>query len=176
VAYASQVHGDTVLWTSTEGCAGEADALLTRESGLLVAVRTADCVPILIRGEGVVGAVHAGWRGLASGIILKACQMLQDEGPLEAVVGPAICGACYEGGDEVVDAIAAWTDRSLFVIEGPRKAHIDPGAAAAAQLRSAGVSEVTRLSICTHCDARLWSHRQEGSRAGRQAGLVGRRC
>ena len=128
-AYVSQVHGDRILWATTGGCVGEADALLTRETELLVAVRTADCVPILVWGEAVVGAIHAGWRGLAAGIIPKAIEMLAGEGPLQAVVGPAICMDCYEVGEEVVEGIAQWTDPQHFVRRGPGKPHVDGGAA-----------------------------------------------
>ena len=66
-AFVSQVHGKTVLWAEQPGLVGEADAVLTRVPGLLVAVRTADCVPILVAGKTAVGAIHAGWRGLAAG-------------------------------------------------------------------------------------------------------------
>ena len=175
-AYASQVHGDGVLWAKAGGCVGEADAVLTRETELLVAVRTADCVPILVWGGSVVGAIHAGWRGLAVGVIPKAIEMLSDEGPLQAVVGPSICLDCYEVGEEVVEGIARWTAPVHFVRRGPGKPHVDGGAAAVAQLRDAGVTEIARISACTRCDERLWSHRQDGPRAGRQAGMVGRRC
>ena len=175
VAFVSQVHGDGVLWATSGGCVGEADAVLSRETELLVAVRTADCVPIVVWGESVVGAIHAGWRGLAAGIIPKAIGMLKDEGPLRAVVGPAICLDCYEVGQEVVEGIARWTDPSAFVRLGPGKPHVDGGAAAEAQLRDAGVAAVERVEACTRCDDRLWSHRQQGSAAGRQAGMVGRR-
>ena len=175
-AYVSQVHGDGVLWASQGGCIGEADAVLTRETGLLVAVRTADCVPILVWGESVVGAIHAGWRGLAAGIIPKTIRMLAGEGSLQAVVGPSICLDCYEVGEEVVDGISRWTESKHFVRRGLGKPHVDGGAAAEAQLRDAGVSTVSRLKVCTRCDERLWSHRQDGAAAGRQAGIVGRRC
>ena len=175
-AYVSQVHGDQALWAETDGCVGEADAVFTREPELLVAVRTADCVPVLVWGESVVGAIHAGWRGLAAGIIPKALQMLSKEGPLHAVVGPSICMDCYEVGEEVVQGIARWTEPKLFVRRGLGKPHVDGGAAAVAQLRRAGVAHVERLAECSRCDTRLWSHRRDGAQAGRQAGLVGRRC
>ena len=176
VAYVSQVHGDHILWASTGGCIGEADAVLTREAELLVAVRTADCVPILVWGDSVVGAIHAGWRGLAAGIIPKTMRLLADEGPIMAVVGPSISLERYEVGEEVVQGIARWTEPKHFVRRGPGKPHVDGGAAAVAQLIQAGVAKVDRLNVCTWDDDRLWSHRRDGSAAGRQAGIVGRRC
>ena len=176
VAFVSQVHGDGVLWAENPGLIGEADALLSRTPGLLVAVRTADCVPILVVGKSVVGAIHAGWRGLAAGVIPAAISELADDGPLYAVVGPAICVECYEVGEEVVDGISRWIHPNEFVRRHNEKAHVDGGAAAVAQLRSAGVQRVSRIVACTRCDERLWSHRQQGPAAGRQAGIVGLRC
>jgi len=175
-AFVSQVHGNTVIWAEKPGLAGEADAVLTRTPGLLVAVRTADCVPILVVGRTAVGAIHAGWRGLAAGIIPAALAELADDGPLRAVVGPAICMDCYEVGEEVVEGIARWVDPSAFVSRDREKPHVDPGAAAVAQLRSVGIRQVSRISACTQCDDRLWSFRGAGEHAGRQAGMVGLRC
>jgi YfiH family protein len=176
VAFISQVHGASVLWATRPGLAGEADAILSREPGLLLAVRTADCVPILVAGEGVVGAIHAGWRGLAAGVIPAAIAELAHDGPLRAVVGPSICMDCYEVGEEVVAGIAAWVPESRFVRRvGPRP-HVDPGLAAVAQLEAAGVAEIAHIQVCTACDGRLWSHRLSGLEAGRQAGIVGRLC
>ena len=175
-AFVSQVHGAGVLWASTPGLAGEADAVLSRTPGLFVAVRTADCVPILVAGPSVVGAIHAGWRGLAAGVIPAALAALAGEGPLRAVVGPAICMDCYEVGEEVVEGIARWISPSLFVRRGQAKPHVDPGAAAVAQLQQGGVADVSRVTACTQCDDRLWSFRQSASQSGRQAGMVGLRC
>jgi len=175
-AFVSQVHGRGVLWATAPGLAGEADAILSRTPGLLVAVRTADCVPVLVAGQTVVGAIHAGWRGLAAGVILEALAALAEDGPLRAVVGPAICMDCYEVGEEVVDGIARWVSPSDFVRRTGAKPHVDGAAAAVAQLRKGGVADVSRIEVCTQCDERLWSFRQTGSRAGRQAGIVGLRC
>ena len=175
-AFVSQVHGNTVLWAEHPGLVGEGDAVLSRVPGLLVAIRTADCVPILVAGKTAVGAIHAGWRGLAAGVIPAALAELADDGPLQAVVGPAICIDCYEVGEEVVEGIAQWVDPSVFVARHREKPHVDPGAAAVAQLRLGGVCDVRRISICTRCDDRLWSFRGGDERTGRQAGIVGVRC
>jgi YfiH family protein len=172
----SQVHGADVVWARSPGAAGQADAVITDVPGLLIAVRTADCVPILVAGEGVVAAIHAGWRGLAAGVIPTAIAELQGRGPLTAVVGPSICMDCYEVGEEVVEGIARWVSPTHFVDRSREKPHVDGGAAAVAQLQAAGVAHVEQLKLCTRCDARLWSHREEGSAAGRQAAVVGLRC
>jgi copper oxidase (laccase) domain-containing protein len=124
----------------------------------------------------VVGAIHAGWRGLAAGVIPAAIAELAHDGPLRAVVGPSICMDCYEVGEEVVAGIAARVPESRFVRRmGPRP-HVDPGLAAVAQLEAAGVAKIAHIQVCTACDGRLWSHRLSGSEAGRQAGIVGRLC
>jgi len=144
--------------------------------GLLLAIRTADCVPILLAGQGVVAAIHAGWRGLAAGVIPSTLQGLSGRGPFHAVVGPSICMGCYEVGEEVVAGIAQWVPEDRFVDRSRTKPHVDPGAAAVAQLEAAGVSYVDRIGACTQCDDRLWSHRQEGPLAGRQVGVIGLTC
>jgi YfiH family protein len=175
-AIASQVHGHTALHATQPGLAGEADALISDTPGLIVAVRVADCVPILVAGDGVVAAIHAGWRGLASGVIGTALHAMQGQGPFVAAVGPRICVDCYEVGAEVVAGIGARVPIGHFVRDGAARPHVDLGAAAAHQLRAAGVEAVDVLAVCTRCDARFWSHRQSGAAAGRQAGLVGLRC
>lgn len=172
VALASQVHGRDVLVVREPGLAGEADALVTDRRGLLLAVRVADCVPILVVGEGRIAAVHAGWRGLALGVIPAAVAAMG--GGLMAAVGPCISAAAYEVGDEVIDGIrSAGVPESAFVVAGPRRHHADLRAAAAWQLRQAGVSQVDVLDACTFTDPRLHSHRRGGAAAGRQAGIIG---
>lgn len=172
VARLSQVHGTAVLVADEGGAIGEGDAAITRHRGLLLAVRTADCLPIALASDGVVGAVHAGWRGLAACVIQRALEALPR--PVVAAVGPGICATCYEVGPEVVDAIARTVPRSVFVHSGPQKEHADLAAAAGWILRESGV-EVDVLGVCTHCDRRLHSHRRDDERAGRQALLIGLR-
>jgi len=175
-ARVSQVHGASVVWADGPGMVGEADAIITDRPGFLISVRTADCVPILVAGKGLVAAIHAGWRGLAAGVIPATIDLMGASEGLRAVVGPSICCACYEVGEEVVDGISAWVDSAVFVErKGPRP-HVDGGAAAVAQLRQAGVESVEHLALCTWCDGRFWSHRQEGVKAGRQAAVIGLRC
>ena len=174
VALASQVHGRDVLVAERPGLLGEADALVSRQPGLLVAVRVADCVPILAAGEGSVAAIHAGWRGLALDVIGAAIEAMG--GAMVAAVGPCISAAAYEVGDEVIDGLrASGVPEEVFVVQGPRRRHADLRAAAAWQLRRAGVSQVDVLDACTFNDPRLHSHRRSGPLAGRQAGVIGLR-
>ncbi len=176
VARASQVHGTTVLRAEQGGLAGQGDAVVTQTPGVLAAVRVADCVPILVAGDGIVAAVHAGWRGLAAGIIAEAVSALGACGPLVAAVGPRICVDCYEVGDEVVEGIGRLVPTDQFVHLDGLKPHVDLGTAAAHQLRASGVDQVDVLMVCSRCDPRFWSHREEGPGAGRQAGIVGLQC
>lgn len=170
VAWVRQVHGRTVVEASSPGEQGEADGLMTGEVGLSVVVQTADCVPILLAGGGRVAAVHAGWRGLAQGIVEHAVERL---GVVEhAWIGPAIGACCYEVGPEVAavfrddDAVAAGAgDRSMLDL-----------VAVARRRLPAGLS-VAVAAVCTRCDPRWWSYRRsaaEGRRAGRNFALIRR--
>jgi YfiH family protein len=175
VALMSQVHGATVLEvagpTGVRTTAGEADALVTRRPDVVLAVRVADCVPILLAGPGVVAAVHAGWRGLAAGVVPAAVAAMDVDG-IVAVVGPHISADAYEVGPEVITCIAATgvpTSR-IRVARGDR-VHADLGAAAVWQLEAAGVTVLPFEAACT-TGPDHFSHRHEGPVTGRQAGMI----
>ena len=163
-----------------ESVSGEGDALVTAERGKVLAIRTADCVPVLLAAPGGVGAAHAGWRGVASGVVaatVSALCSLTGTEPCDQVVsiGPHISGAAYEVGREVVEGIeAAGVPRDVFVLEGRAKAHVDLGAAVAWQLQACGVTRVHRMNRCTHGEQDLHSYRRNGAAAGRQAALIAR--
>lgn len=177
VAWMSQVHGAAVLEADAPGPVGEADALITRRRGLLLAVRTADCVPVLVAGPAGVAAIHAGWRGVAARVVAAAVSALGGASAAVAAVGPAIGGAVYEVGPEVVDGLrAAGLPEAVFLRPRPgQRPTVDLAAAVAHQLRAAGVGAVEVLPDCTLRDIRLHSHRRDGDAAGRNAGLVGLR-
>jgi len=102
-----QVHGATVVTVTEPGehAGVEADAAITRVPLAKLAVRTADCVPLVLEGDGAVAVVHAGWRGLAAGIVETTVAAL---GPVQRVhIGPHIRAGCYEFGDEDLDEVAA---------------------------------------------------------------------
>ncbi len=176
VARARQVHGRALLWAEAPGVVGEADALATRVPGLLLAVRVADCVPVLLVGEGVVAVAHAGWRGLALGV-LPATVAALGGGPLQAAIGPHIGLGAYEVGEEVVEGIvASGVPAEAFVDRrrGPRP-HVDLGAAAAYQLRAAGVQAIETVGGCTATEADRYFSFRARQEPGRLAGLVGLR-
>ena len=149
-----------------------ADGLITREPELALVVFTADCVPILLQGPGVVAAVHAGWRGTAKGIVMKAVgEMDCDPAAIRAWIGPSIGLCCYEVGDEVRDAM-----RGLLGAEAEpffQERRIDLKGLNRRQLELAGVSRVSVSPICTCCShEQYWSHRFTAGQRGTQAGII----
>jgi YfiH family protein len=176
-----QVHGTRVV-DAVAGDAPRADGLVAARPGLLVGVVTADCVPVLLvdRRRRIAGAVHAGWRGTAAGVLEAAVEHLRrafgtPAAEVEAVVGPAIAGCCYEVGPEVFEAFRArsgeitapaWSER-----EGRR--HVDLRVAARLLLHATGVRSVDLLGPCTACDRAYNSYRRDGAGTGRQLSFVG---
>ncbi len=171
-ALVSQVHGDMVLKAEKPGLQGEADALSTSVPGLVLAIRTADCVPILVESETTVFAIHAGWRGIANGIITKT--LLHVDGLRAAAIGPCISLEAYEVGWEVVDGIVtSGVPKEIFVQERDPRPHVDLKAAAAYQLRRCGISTIDVLPHCTYLNKQFHSYRRDGNSSGRLAGLIG---
>jgi polyphenol oxidase len=157
---------------------GDADGLVTTDPGVVLAVLTADCAPVLLAdpAAGVVGAVHAGWRGLAAGVVEAGVAAMAELGadPARSVglVGPAVGGCCYEVGPEVRDAVGARLPDALATTRDGRPA-LDPAAGAAQALARAGVGQVRVAVECTFdLEERFFSHRRDHGRSGRQAGLI----
>jgi purine-nucleoside/S-methyl-5'-thioadenosine phosphorylase / adenosine deaminase len=173
-----QVHGTTVV-TAVEGDAPEADGLVAAQGGLLVGVVTADCVPVLLiePRRGLAAAVHAGWRGSAAGVLEEALRHLTSGGggAVEAVIGPAIGGCCYEVGPEVREAFETRTGGATAEAwsRGAARDRVDLRTAARLLLARAGVATVTVLGPCTACGAGYHSYRRDGARTGRQLSFVG---
>jgi YfiH family protein len=155
----------------------DADGIVTAEPGLLLAVLTADCVPVLLADPvgRVVGAIHAGWRGLAAGVLERGMEaMVQAGASLErsvALVGPAIGPCCYEVGPEVASAVRERYDRAAATSRDGAMA-IDTAAAAVQALEAAGVGSIRAAGECTaHQPERFFSYRRDGV-TGRQAGVI----
>jgi polyphenol oxidase len=182
-AFIRQVHGTTVRTItalSDDGIAPlpdegielpEADGQATALPDVAPMVLTADCLPIAIAGESAVTMVHAGWRGLAAGIVsegVRAARELGADGPLGAAIGPGAGGCCYEVGDEVRREFADYGDR---VRHGR---NLDLKAIARRQLEQAGVESVHDVGLCTICSdpSLFFSHRRDHCVTGRQAGLA----
>jgi purine-nucleoside/S-methyl-5'-thioadenosine phosphorylase / adenosine deaminase len=172
-----QVHGTVVQRVSAQdGSGGEAVAIdadghATTLRGVGVMVLVADCLPVVLGSEGAVAALHAGWRGLAAGVLeegVRAVRELGGEGEIAAVIGPGAGPCCYEVGEEVH---AAFDERST---PGRRSAgrNLDLPGLARERLEAAGVARVEDVGVCTVCDRRYFSHRREGLGAGRQAAVA----
>ena len=168
-----QVHGSTVALVESVPpvqpageARHEADGQATALRGVGTMVLAADCVPVALGCRGAVAMVHAGWRGLAAGVLEQGVHALATLSPGEqivAIVGPCAGVCCYEVGPEVHAALGAPHS------EGRR---LDLRAIAHDRLLAAGVAEVRDEQACTICDERFFSHRREGERAGRQAGVA----
>jgi YfiH family protein len=185
-----QVHGARIA-TDAE-CAGPAppaaDGVVSRTPGRRVAIVTADCVPILMASASgaAVAAVHAGWRGLAAGVVeagVAALRELAPRGsPLLAVLGPHIGSCCYEVDAPVLDALrlrfAERLDRCARPAR-PGHARLDLGRLARGALRAAGLAPDAVAALpaaCTHCDpVRFHSYRRDGRQAGRLVHFIGAR-
>lgn len=181
----SQVHGRTVATLDASSRAEafaslEADAILSDVPGTAVAVRTADCVPILLASidSKAAAAVHAGWRGIVAGVVPFAVRALFEHhgiGPdrVLAAIGPCIGPCCYDVGSEVADAFAgAGLESAIIRSEAVR---VDLGAAVRMQLLASGLdpAQVDGIEACTRCDpARFFSYRRDGEQSGRHLGCI----
>jgi YfiH family protein len=171
-----QVHGAEVVTVEYPGdrAGAAADAAVTTCSGAPLAIHTADCAPVaLVAPEGIVGAVHAGWRGIEAGVIEAAVDRMRSlgAGELHAVVGPCIRSECYEFGAGDLARLAARYGPEVRAETRRGRAALDVPAAVLAALRSVGVEDVAGPPICTSCDERFFSHRARQD-TGRQALLV----
>lgn len=173
LATLKQVHSDSCISADGRGgVLGQGDALLEDAPGAVIAVKTADCVPILLVDERnrAVAAVHAGWRGSVARIALRAVQAMSrrfatNPRDLHAAIGPAIGVCCYEVGPEVA---------AQFGIEG--RAHIDLAAANRAQLLESGVTadRIYTSNLCTMCrPEEFHSFRRDREAAGRLYSFAG---
>jgi YfiH family protein len=150
----------------TVTCPGEhagvsADAAVTAQPGCVLAVRTADCAPVVLVGQAAVGVVHAGWRGLFDGVVERSVAALQllDDGPVVAHLGPCIRAGCYEFDGPERDRLAARFGDGVRATTTWGTPALDLAAAVHAALASVGVVEVHDTAGCTACDRRWYSHR-----------------
>jgi YfiH family protein len=142
----------------------EADGHVVRGPGLAPLVFTADCLPVAVAGPGGLAMLHAGWRGLAGGILAAGVEAVEAS---SAAIGPGIGPCCYEVGEEVLGAFA---DLGDGVAEGRM---LDLAEVARRLLARAGVERVESAGLCTSCEEELFfSHRRDAGRTGRQGGMA----
>ena len=178
LVWMSQVHGTGVAVVDgpQEGPLAGTDALVTATPGLVLCVLVADCVPVLLADHetGVVAAVHAGREGVRQGVVPAALSAMASLGArarhVTALLGPAVCGACYEV-PEAMQADVARVAPSAAVRTRAGTAGLDLRAGVEEILRRAGIPEVVQDARCTVEDHTLFSHRRDGV-TGRQAGIV----
>jgi len=183
-----QVHGARVIDAcavpvdgADAGAAIEADAAFAAERGVVAAVLTADCLPVLLADSAgrCVAAAHAGWRGLAAGVLQATARAMRTglrdpDARLVAWLGPAIGPDHFEVGADVLAAMSAVLPdaRAAFMPRGPHKFHADLYALARMALAQEGVQHVYGGGECTYCDAtRYFSYRRDRV-SGRQATLI----
>lgn len=170
VVQGRQVHRARVERRTTgDGALNEADGQATATKGLATLVLTADCLPVALVSPGAVAMVHAGWRGLADGVLEEGVQAVRElggDGAIEAAIGPGAGACCYEVGAEVHQAFG----------RPAATATIDLKAMARERLHAAGVQEVHDVGLCTICGdpSLFFSHRRDGGVTGRQAGVAWR--
>ncbi len=182
-----QVHGARVL--VVDGPRGDqpppkADALLTNRPGVVLFMRFADCVPILLHDpvRGVVGVVHAGWRGTVAGVARRAVEVMVEEfgsnpADVRAALGPSVGPDHYPVGEEVVEQVeqAFGPAAKTLLTRVNGQVHLDLWAANERALRRAGVRSVEVAAVCTACHVEDWySHRGEQGKTGRFGALIAR--
>lgn len=194
-----QVHGPSVVVAARgdapwPGPSPKADALVTDDPNVLIAVRIADCAPVLLATDDgrVVGAVHAGWRGVIAGVLPNAVRAIMDLAPgvqgsrISAAVGPCIEAPSFEVGEEVVaEFTRAFPDHWPEIVHAPgtittprgepnTKHHVDLKAALRIQLETLGIHRIDIIPGCTLCDSqRFFSHRRDALKSGRLAAAIG---
>ena len=176
LSWLRQVHSAQVR-VARAGRPARGDVLVTSETGLALAIATADCVPVLLGAQGSIAAAHAGWRGLVAGALPAAVESLASPAvQIQAWIGPSIGPCCYEVGDQVAESLAGASHQGVLVPGKASRLHADLRAVALHQLASCGVTRVQWLDLCTRCEgARLASYRRDGEEAGRNWALVWRR-
>jgi YfiH family protein len=165
-----QVHGTRVIDADETRTLVQADAAIARKAGTVCVVKIADCMPVFFAGEGVVGVAHAGWRGLAGGVLEATIDAMRvAPHSLQAWLGPAIGARVYEVGDEVRAAFAGY--ESAFQPTRPGHWLLDLYAVARAKLGARGVRDIGGGGFCTWTEERFYSYRRDKT-AARMAAII----
>lgn len=186
-ALVRQVHGTRVVragrrrmgagFQDPSTALGSADAIVTSSRGVALAVLTADCVPVALAdpAAGRLAVVHAGWRGVAHGVLRSAVGCFPRPAEVRAAVGPAIGPDHYEVGEEVAGAVSAASPSGAVTSRSGSRLLLDLPATVTRILRGLGVRRIDREEVCTACEPdRFFSYRRDGV-TGRQALVAMRR-
>lgn len=184
-----QIHSDVIhVIHSSSSKRMEGDALITRKPGILLIIKTADCLPILLsdKANSLIAAAHCGWRGTAQKLIYQLVKQIQGEfsipaSSLSAVLGPCIGQSCYEVGPEVRrEFLEAGLSSNPFhsQADAPDKFLLNLKSSNRDQMVNAGIppSQIFSLGDCTHCNSNMISFRRDRSECGRMFSFVGLRA
>jgi YfiH family protein len=173
----NQVHSDRIIRAEhvSDGSFPEADGVISEDPAVVLCIRTADCVPVLLWADDapVIAAVHAGWRGLAGGILPKAVRLMGECGAqkIHVSMGPSIGPCCYEVGPEVIHALRTEPDR-----RDADRSFVDLHRVARDQVLTAGIARdrIHQVQSCTCCNrGSFFSHRRDGESTGRNISVIG---
>lgn len=179
VFWRKQIHGDDILnvngsVNSARACP-DADAYVTHEKNLPIAIRTADCVPVFIFDplKKIIGLAHAGWKGTHKAIAAKTVRRMQEHyqsnpQDLKVVIGPSIRQCCYQVGAEFKEYFPSYiSQRDGYLYVDITQANID-------QLLKAGIRKenIRDVGVCTCCDKNYFSFRRDGAKAGRMISIM----
>ena len=169
VTFMNQVHGDTVILVENNQTTPTCDALITTERKLAVAVMVADCIPLLLKSDVAVAAVHVGRKGLMNGIARKTIDAMRDLGAevIHSYIGPSICGGCYEVGADIFEEVVSKYPTSDSSQRSGKKT-LDLVAGLKSDLKDTSLLD---HSSCVFEDPKTFSYRRDGI-TGRQAGVI----
>jgi purine-nucleoside/S-methyl-5'-thioadenosine phosphorylase / adenosine deaminase len=173
-----QVHGSTVHVVTGDGHEGlpTGDALVSADPTARLVILTADCASIALGSpEGIFGAIHAGWRGLAAGVVESTATAMRAAGASTIVgsLGPCIHAECYAFSPPELGSLIDRYGGQVRGVTGDGGPALDVPASVAAALACAGITVTAGVDRCTACDERYYSHRARGD-TGRQALIVWR--
>lgn len=169
IVFMDQVHGDTVVLVEGKTNTPTCDALITTERKLAVAVMVADCIPLLLKSDVAVAAVHVGRKGLMNGVARKTIDAMRDLGAevIHSYIGPNICGSCYEVGADIFnEVVSKYPSSDSSSRTG--KATLDLVSGLKTDLKDTVLLD---LSSCVLEDKNSFSYRRDGI-TGRQAGVI----
>ena len=169
IVFMNQVHGDTVVLVEEKTNTPTCDALITTERKLAVAVMVADCIPLLLKSDVAVAAVHVGRKGLMNGVARKTIDAMRDLGAevIHSYIGPNICGSCYEVGADIFnEVVSKYPSSDSSSRTG--KATLDLVSGLKTDLKDTVLLD---LSSCVLEDKNSFSYRRDGI-TGRQAGVI----
>ena len=178
-----QKHTDKIIVLQSSLEPKIADAVITKEKGILIGVQSADCVPLLLfdSQRKICGAVHAGWRGTAGGILKKTIdtmikRFMSDPENVFIAIGPGIRWCCYAVGQDVLDSVKGATGEGEYFISKQGKNCLDLPSANKYQALQSGVPEknIWISEECTFCNPeKFYSYRYSKGQTGRQGGFIG---